>query len=240
MSPSPMQNDLVETEEGEIVELEAALGKQTPHERISDTAAAAASSSSAATSTSSLLAATTGSEENLAKRRASVNGPHDAHSEQEQQVKSIRDRLSSPSSSNLHDRDSPAKMRKIRHADPEASKLPSTTSNPVSSRSSPSDELKAIHIGDSYPSSLSDKDVEMAPASPARSTASSGHRSTTSSHHRDRRRSRSRDDGSHHRRRRDRSTDRHGSSRSRRSPSPYHSSSRRLVAPKLLEGAVPE
>ncbi|KAG9327589.1 hypothetical protein KVV02_003834 [Mortierella alpina] len=221
MSPSPMQNDLVETEEGEIVELEGSQGKQSTqeaHHRISDSAAAA--SSLASTSTSSLLGATKGSEENLAKRRASANGHHDAHREQEQQVKSIRDRLSSPSSSNLHDRDSPAKMRKIRHADPEASKLPPSTS-------SPSEDLKAIHIGDSCPSSLSDKDVEMAPASPARSTASSGHRSTTSSHHRDRRRSRSRDDSSHHRRRRDRSTDRHGSSRSRRSPSPYHSSSSR-------------
>lgn len=228
MSPSPMQNDLVETEEGEIVELEGSHGKQPSqdtHHRISDTAAAASSSASTSTSTSSLLVATAGSEENLAKRRASVNGHHDAHREQEQQVKSIRDRLSSPSSSNLHDRDSPAKMRKIRHADPEASKLLPSTSNPVSSRSSPSEDLKAIHIGDSYPGSLSD--VEMAPASPARSTASSGHRSTTSSHRRDRRRSRSRDDSSHHRRRRDRSTDRHGSSRSRRSPSPYHSSSSR-------------
>ncbi|KAF9953607.1 U4/U6 small nuclear ribonucleoprotein prp4 [Mortierella alpina] len=223
MSPSPMQNDLVETEEGEIVELEAAHGKQSTqetHRPIADAGPASTSSHS--------LAATTGSEENLAKRRASVHGQHDAHREQEQQVKSIRDRLSSPSSSNLHDRDSPAKMRKIRHADhPEATKLPLSTSNPVSSRSSPSDDLKAIHIGDSYPGSLSDKDVEMAPASPARSTASSGHRSTTSSQHRDRRRSRSRDDSSYHRRRRDRSVDRHGSSRSRRSPSPYHSSSTR-------------
>ncbi|KAF9948639.1 U4/U6 small nuclear ribonucleoprotein prp4 [Mortierella alpina] len=234
MSPSPMQNDLVETEEGEIVELEGSQGKhptQDTQDRTSDTLAAASSSAStsstiAASTPASLLVAKTGSDENLAKRRASVNGQHDAHREQELQVKSIRDRLSSPSSSNLHDRDSPAKMRKICHADPEAAKLPSSASNPVSSLSSPSEELKAIHIGDSYPSSLSDKDVEMAPASPARSTASSGHRSTTSSHHRDRRRSRSRDDGSHHRRRRDRSTDRHGGSRSRRSPSPYHSSRR--------------
>ncbi|KAF9938900.1 U4/U6 small nuclear ribonucleoprotein prp4 [Mortierella alpina] len=164
MSPSPMQNDLVETEEGEIVELEGSQGKQSTqeaHHRISDSTAAA--SSLASTSTSSLLEATTGSEENLAKRRASANGHHDAHREQEQQVKSIRDRLSSPSS-NLHDRDSPAKMRKIRHADPEAAKLQPSTS-------SPSEDLKAIHIGDSCPSSLSDKDVEMAPASPARSTA---------------------------------------------------------------------
>ncbi|KAF9562323.1 U4/U6 small nuclear ribonucleoprotein prp4 [Mortierella alpina] len=225
MSPSPMQNDLVETEEGEIVELEGSQGKQQNQEthRLSD---AAAASSSASTSTPALLVAATGSEEILIKKRASANGHHDAHREQEQQVKSIRDRLSSPSSSNLHDRDSPAKMRKIRHADPEASKLPPSSSNPVSSRSSPSEDLKAIHIGDSYSSSLSDKDVEMAPASPARSTTSSGHRSTTSSH-RDRRRSRSRDDSYHHRRHRERSTDRHGSSRSRRSPSPYHSSSRR-------------
>ncbi|KAF9985900.1 U4/U6 small nuclear ribonucleoprotein prp4 [Mortierella antarctica] len=159
-----MQNDLVETEEGEIVELEGSQGKQSTqeaHHRISDSTAAA--SSLASTSTSSLLEATTGSEENLAKRRASANGHHDAHREQEQQVKSIRDRLSSPSS-NLHDRDSPAKMRKIRHADPEAAKLQPSTS-------SPSEDLKAIHIGDSCPSSLSDKDVEMAPASPARSTA---------------------------------------------------------------------
>ncbi|CAO3574965.1 unnamed protein product [Mortierella alpina] len=123
MSPSPMQNDLVETEEGEIVELEAVHGKQPTqetHRPITDAGPASTSSH--------LTAATTGSEENLAKRRASVNGQHDAHREQEQQVKSIRDRLSSPSSSNLHDRDSPAKMRKS---------VTQTTPRPQSSRCLP-------------------------------------------------------------------------------------------------------
>ncbi|KAG0215685.1 U4/U6 small nuclear ribonucleoprotein prp4 [Mortierella sp. GBA30] len=224
MSPSPMQNDLVETEEGEIVE------EGHIQDAMSDSTALVTSASAA---NPSLVKKT---DENGAKRRASSsNGHHpETGGRQEHQVKnSIRDRLSSPTSNSLHDSNSPAKMRKIRHADSEPASLSLSTS--VSSRSSPSEDLRAIHIGDThYNSSLRDKDVEMAPASPAHSTASSDHRSTTSSHRRERRRSRSRDDDSYQRRRRDRSSDnphghsdRHGGHRSRRSPSPRYSSSSR-------------
>ncbi|KAG0247218.1 hypothetical protein BG011_001851, partial [Mortierella polycephala] len=218
MSPSPLQNDLVETEEGEIVELEeqdSRVLSQSP----------------------STSAPKSGAGGNGAKRRASsgIGALEDASDkEQEYQVKnSIHNRVSSPSSSSSnspHDSNSPAKLRKIRHADPiSASSLSLSTSTPVSSYSSPSEDLKAIHIGDASPHL--DRDVEMVPASPARSTASSDHRSTTSSYRQDRRRSRSKDDDDTHRRqRRERSSDRHHShsdrySRSRRSPSPRYSSS---------------
>ncbi|KAF9191185.1 U4/U6 small nuclear ribonucleoprotein prp4 [Haplosporangium sp. Z 767] len=218
MSPSPLQNDLVETEEGEIVELEE-------------------QDSRALSRSPSPSAPKSGAGENGTKRRASSgrDAPKDASDkEQEYQVKnSIRNRVSSPSSSSSnspHDSNSPAKLRKIRHADPiSASSLSLSTSTPVSSYSSPSEDLKAIHIGDVSP--CLDRDVEMAPASPAHSTASSDHRSTTSSYRQDRRRSRSKDDDDAHRRhRRERSSDRHHNhsdrySRSRRSPSPRFSSS---------------
>ncbi|KAF8984527.1 U4/U6 small nuclear ribonucleoprotein prp4 [Entomortierella lignicola] len=222
MSPSPMQNDFVETEDGEIVELD---DRQEP---LNDTSI---TNNADSTETSKVVM----DDSTGGKRRASSIG--DAHMEdngreQEHQVKnSIRDLVSTSSSSNaLHDPNSPAKLRKIRHAD-----LASSSTTSVSSRSSPSEELKAIHIGDSSSySSTPDKDIDMTPASPVGSTASSDHKSTASSH-RERRRSYSRDDDDHiRRRRRDRSSDRHhsrsdrhSSSRSRRSPSPRYSSSRR-------------
>ncbi|KAF9995638.1 U4/U6 small nuclear ribonucleoprotein prp4 [Entomortierella chlamydospora] len=228
MSPSPMQNDLVETEDGEIVELD------DPQERLNDTSVT--NSTGTNETSKAVMDDSTGG-----KRRAPPNGnAHDDCSgrEQEHQVKnSIRDLVSTSSSSNaLHDPNSPAKLRKIRHADLVSSSILSlSTSTPVSSRSSPSEELKAIHIGDSSYSPTPEKDVEMTPASPIGSTTSSDHRSTASSHRGERRRSRSRDDDDYHRRRRrDRSSDRyhsrsdrHSGSRSRRSPSPRHSSSRR-------------
>ncbi|KAF9112014.1 U4/U6 small nuclear ribonucleoprotein prp4 [Mortierella sp. AM989] len=224
MSPSPLQNDLVETEDGEIVEQD---DRQEPLN-------VASISNNSANETSKLAS----DDSTGGKRRAPSNGSTHEEGcgrEQEHQVKnSLHDLVSTSSSPNaLHDPNSPAKLRKIRHADPvSSSALSLSASTPVSSRSSPSEELKAIHIGDSTYSPAPDKDVEMTPASPVGSTASSDHRSTASSHRGEPRRSRSRDDD--RRRRRERSydrhhsrSDRHGSSRSRRSPSPRHSSSRR-------------
>ncbi|KAF9156717.1 U4/U6 small nuclear ribonucleoprotein prp4 [Linnemannia schmuckeri] len=244
MSPSPMQNELVEAEEGEIVEQEGSPAQSLNSARLSTRPASATEAATTTTtkSTSTTTTATTSTgkstqDETGVKRRApssTGSSREDRNgSEQQHQVKSsIRD-LASPSSSSsqsLHDLNSPAKVRKIRHGE----------SPSVSSRSSPSDDLKAIHIGDSsyYNSPAPDKDVDMTPASPTGSNASSDHRSTTSSHRQDRsgdrsRRSHSRDeDDSYRRRHRDRSSDRdrdrHPSSRSRRSPSPrYPSSSQR-------------
>ncbi|KAG0311826.1 U4/U6 small nuclear ribonucleoprotein prp4 [Linnemannia gamsii] len=244
MSPSPMQNELVEAEEGEIVEQEGSpaqsLSSSRPSTRPAQAPVTAATNTTKptdATMTASKASEKATQDETGVKRRApdsstgSNREDRNGRELQEHQVKSsIRD-LASPSSSSsqsLLDSNSPAKVRKIRHGE----------SPSISSRSSPSDELKAIHIGDSYSNSPApDKDVEMTPASPTGSNASSGHRSATSSHRQDRngdrsRRSHSRDeDDSYRRRHRDRSSDRdrdrHHSSRSRRSPSPRHSSSSR-------------
>ena len=205
-----MQNGLFEAEEGEIVELD------TPSQNPLNGAAAAATATPART---------------LDRADASANGTkkrggdaEDGRNEQEHQVKnSIRELASSSSSPQTSN--SPAKIRKLDHAD-----------IPSSSRSSSSEGLSAIHIGDVTSSPRPDKDVEMAPASPARSTASSDHRGTTSASRRDERRSQSRDiDDSTRSHRRDSPgryesrSSYHGSSRSRRSPSPRssHSSSRR-------------
>jgi hypothetical protein len=247
MSPSPMQNELVEAEEGEIVEQEGSpaqsLSSSRPSTRPAQAPVTAATNTTKptdATMTASKASEKATQDETGVKRRApdsstgSNREDRNGRELQEHQVKSsIRD-LASPSSSSsqsLLDSNSPAKVRKIRHGE----------SPSISSRSSPSDELKAIHIGDSYSNSPApDKDVEMTPASPTGSNASSGHRSATSSHRQDRngdrsRRSHSRDeDDSYRRRHRDRSSDRdrdrHHSSRSRRSPSPRHSSSSRRYA----------
>ncbi|KAF9099136.1 U4/U6 small nuclear ribonucleoprotein prp4 [Mortierella sp. AD031] len=235
MSPPPMQNELVvEAEEGEIVE-QAGSGS-----RLQSLSTSRASTRQAATATTTTVGSTSSTttsspgkstqDENGVKRRASPSSNGTSRCEDNrdsgEQVKSnICDRASSPfSSQSLHDSNSPAKVRKIRHGD----------SPSVSSRSSPSDDLKAVHIGDSsYSNSPApDKDVEMAPASPTASNVSD-HRSTTSSQRRDgsrdrSRRSHSRDEDEPYRRRhRDRSSDRYHSSRSRRSPSPRHSSSSR-------------
>ncbi|KAG0293232.1 U4/U6 small nuclear ribonucleoprotein prp4 [Linnemannia gamsii] len=252
MSPSPMQNELVEAEEGEIVEQEGSPAQSLNSSRTSAcpaqaqapvTAVIAATTTSPidATMTASTASEKSTQDETGVKRRAqspsigSSREDRNGSEHQEHQVKSsIRDlaSLSSSSSQSLHDSNSPAKVRKIRHGE-----FPS-----VSSRSSPSDELKAIHIGDSsYSNSPApDKDVEMTPSSPTGSNASSDRRSATSSHRPDRngdrsRRSHSRDeDDSYRRRHQDRSSDRdrdrHHSSRTRQSPSPsprHASSSRR-------------
>ncbi|KAF9911008.1 U4/U6 small nuclear ribonucleoprotein prp4 [Linnemannia zychae] len=241
MSPSPMQNELVEAEEGEIVEQEG-----SPVQSSLTTSASTAVTRQAQATTTEAGAGitnpitTTIQDETGSKRRApdsTGSSREDRNGRDQDQVKSssnssTRDLISPPSSSSqsLHDSNSPAKVRKIRHGE----------SPSVSSRSSPSEDLKAIHIDDSsYSNSPAlDKDVEMVPASPAASNASSDYRSTTSSHRRDdrsrdrSRRSHSRDeDDSSRRRYRGRSSDRdrerHYSSRSRRSPSPRHSLSSR-------------
>ncbi|KAF9439082.1 U4/U6 small nuclear ribonucleoprotein prp4 [Entomortierella beljakovae] len=223
MSPSPMQNELFETEDGEIVE-------QDDKHQGSPTNATALSNPSP-----DVISKTFSDESTGVKRRASSNGislEEDIGREQEHQVKNNILMSTSSSPNALHDPNSPAKLRKIRHADVVSSSISLSASTPASSRSSPSEELKAIHIGDSTP--VHTKDVDMTPSSPVGSTASD-RRSTTSSHRGERRRTRSRDDDDYHRRhRRDRSpdqhysrSDRHNSSRSRRSPSPRYSSSRR-------------
>ncbi|KAF9338824.1 U4/U6 small nuclear ribonucleoprotein prp4 [Linnemannia elongata] len=237
-----MQNELVEAEEGEIVEQEGSPTQSLNSARPSTRPTAAAEATTLTTtkpiSTTAAAAPSekSGHDETGVKRRApssteSSREDRNGSGQQHQVKSSIRDlaSLSSTSSQSLHDSNSPAKVRKIRHGE-----TPS-----VSSRSSPSDDLKAIHIGDSSFSNspAPDKDIEMTPASPTGSNASSDHRSTTSSHRQDRngdrsRRSHSRDeDDSYRRRHRDRSSDRdrdrHHSSRSRRSPSPRHSSSSR-------------
>ncbi|KAF9126025.1 U4/U6 small nuclear ribonucleoprotein prp4 [Mortierella sp. 14UC] len=236
MSPSPMQNELVEAEEGEIVEQEGSPAQSSlTTARRAVTRQTPATTETTAGNTKPI--ATTTQDETGSKRRApdSIGSSREDRDDREQdQVKSssstrdLTSPLPSSSSQSLHDSNSPAKVRKIRHGE----------SPSVSSRSSPSEDLKAIHIGDSsYSNSPApDKDVEMTPASPAASNASSDHRSTTSSHRRDdrsrdrSRRSHSRDgDDSSRRRHEDRSSDRdrdrHHSSRSRRSPSPRQSSS---------------
>ncbi|KAG0371605.1 U4/U6 small nuclear ribonucleoprotein prp4 [Mortierella sp. AD032] len=237
-----MQNELVEAEEGEIVEQEGSPAQPLTTARtsirpvsVSVTVATEATVSTGNTNPMAVASNATTQDETGTKRRApsSTGSSREDRNGREQQqhqdqVKSSSRDLTSPSSSSsqsLHDSNSPAKVRKIRHGE----------SPSVSSRSSPSEDLKAIHIGNSsYSDSPAlDKDVEMAPASPTASNASSDHRSTTSSHRQDRtgdrsRRSHSRDeDDSSRRRHQDRSSDRHYSSRSRRSPSPRHSSSSR-------------
>ncbi|KAI1314527.1 U4/U6 small nuclear ribonucleoprotein prp4 [Mortierella claussenii] len=238
MSPSPMQNDLVEeTEDGEIVE------QDEQDDQVSLQPLSGAAPLSSGTIGAKVISFS--DQNNGGKRRASTSGRvHDSDEEdrgnqvdQEHQVKnqSTRDLVASSPSHALHDSHLPAKMRKLHHADPaSSSNLSLSTSTAASSHSSPSEDLKAIHIGDSR---AFERDVDMAPASPAYSTASSDHRSTTSSHRADRMRSRSReDDESYRRRRHERSPGRHHSrsdrrsnSRSKRSPSPRYSSSRRDV-----------
>ncbi|KAG0308653.1 U4/U6 small nuclear ribonucleoprotein prp4 [Dissophora globulifera] len=229
-----MQNDLFEAEEGEIVE------QEDPHQAPLTVRSTPSSNNNA---TGIVAKAAPIDTVSAGKRRASYNGDgvedDGLGRAQEHQVKNSIDVASSPSSSNaLHDSNSPAKMRKIRHADLASSSAlsPLSTSTPASSHSSPSEELKAIHLGDDSLTPRHARDVDMTPASPVGSVASSDHRSVTSSHRADRLRSRSReDDESYDYRRRDRSSDRnhrsrsdhHNSSRSRRTPSPRHSSSRR-------------
>ncbi|KAG0046386.1 U4/U6 small nuclear ribonucleoprotein prp4 [Gryganskiella cystojenkinii] len=233
MSPTPMQNDIVEAEEGEIVEQSTAAVRDHSDHR--ENHALNGTSASRTPSTVDLVqdhvSADSPSANGTKRRGESIDdGRHEDPQklQQDHQVKnSIRDLASSSSvSSSLRASNSPAKVRKLDHADTPSS----------SSRSSPSEALNNIHIEDSSSSPYPDiKDIEMAAraASPARSAASSDHRSTTSSSRREDRRSQSRDVDDSHRRRRhdsrerydDRSSRHHGSSRSKRTPSPRPSSS---------------
>lgn len=227
MSPSPSQNDHVETEDGEIVETP---GQEQAKPRTPLKATGNDAGHKRRASSSSL------EHDKGEGGEGGEEGEFDNTGDQEYQVKNSVGELASSSSSlssSVNASHSPAKIRKLRHADPApllSSSLASTTTSTASSRSSPSEGLKAIHIGDK------DKDDkvgdDMTPASPTGSVASSDHRSTTSSH---RKRSRSRDTSDYRRRpessrnrSRDRSSGRQDnhSSRSQRSPSPRSSSRR--------------
>ncbi|KAF9214334.1 U4/U6 small nuclear ribonucleoprotein prp4 [Podila verticillata] len=226
MSPSPSQNDHVETEDGEIVE---PPGQEHAKPRTALKATGNDAGHKRRASSSSIEHDKKGGGEE------GEEGEVDSTGDQEYQVKNSFGELASSSSSlssSVNASHSPAKIRKLRHADPApllASSLASTTTSTASSRSSPSEGLKAIHIGDK---DKDDKVDDMTPASPTGSIASSDHRSTTSSH---RKRSRSRDTGDYRRRpessrnrSRDRSSGRQDnhSGRSQRSPSPRSSSRR--------------
>lgn len=225
MSPSPSQNDHVETEDGEIVETP---GQEHAKPR-TPLKAAGNDGHKRRASSSGTLEHDKGQE----GREEGEEGEVDRSGDQEYQVKNSFGELAS-SSSSVNASHSPAKIRKLRHADPApllSSPLASTSTSTASSRS-PSEGLKAIHIGDKDKDKDDKMDADMTPASPTGSVASSDHRSTTSSH---RKRSHSRDTSDYRRRpesSRNRSRDSSGrqdsrSSRSQRSPSPRHSSSRR-------------
>lgn len=222
MSPSPSQNDHVETEDGEIVETPGQdhAKPRTPLKATENEGHKRRASSSG----------TLKHDKGQEGKEEGEEGEVDHTGDQEYQVKNSFGELASSSSVNASH--SPAKIRKLRHADPApllSYSLASTSTSTASSRS-PSEGLKAIHIGDK---DKDDKmDADLTPASPTGSVASSDHKSTTSSH---RKRSRSRDTSDYRRRpesSRNQSRDSSGrqdsrSSRSQRSPSPRHSSSRR-------------